>query len=320
VVEYALPMVTAGSELVETESGVTVGAAAAMVMLRVLLAVCGVEDESVTVAVKLEVPAVVGVPLRVPLLARESPLGSPLGTVNLYGAVPPVAARVAEYAVPAVPEGSEAVVNDTGVVVVAAVATAMLNTLLTFCGVAEESVTVMVKLQLQAVVGVPLSAPLLIREVPSGKPVGTVNLYGAVPPVAARVAEYAVPTVPEGREVVVNDTGVVVLATAATAMLNTLLTFCGVAEESVTVMVKLQLQAVVGVPLSAPLLIRAVPSGKPLGTVNLYGAVPPVAAMVAEYAVPTVPEGREVVVNASGLAVVTGATAMLNDLLTLCGL
>jgi hypothetical protein len=52
-------------------------------------------------------------------------------------------------------------------------------------------------------------------------------------------------------------------------MLNTLLTDFGVEDESVTVMVKLQLQAEVGVPLSAPLLIRAVPSGKPLGTVNL---------------------------------------------------
>jgi hypothetical protein len=58
--------------------------------------VCAGLEESVTVAVKLTVPLVVGVPATVPLEARVNALGR-LPTVidQVYGAVPPVALREA---------------------------------------------------------------------------------------------------------------------------------------------------------------------------------------------------------------------------------
>jgi hypothetical protein len=54
--------------------------------------------ESVTVTVKLKVPAAVGVPERMPLLAKVIPPGSaPAETLHAYPLpVPPVAASVAE--------------------------------------------------------------------------------------------------------------------------------------------------------------------------------------------------------------------------------
>ena len=52
---------------------------------------------SVTLAVKLEVPAVVGVPVIVPVLERDKPAGSvPALTDHVSGAVPPVAESVVE--------------------------------------------------------------------------------------------------------------------------------------------------------------------------------------------------------------------------------
>ena len=42
------------------------------------------------------------------------------------------------------------------------------------------------------------AGPALLRERPLGKPPAD-QLYGETPPVAASVAEYAVPTVPAGR-------------------------------------------------------------------------------------------------------------------------
>ena len=75
VVEYAVPLCPAGTELVVICTGVT---AAATVMLSDCVAVFGVgEVESVTFAVKLKLPEVVGVPLICPDVAfRLSPAGS----------------------------------------------------------------------------------------------------------------------------------------------------------------------------------------------------------------------------------------------------
>jgi hypothetical protein len=50
---------------------------------------------SVTPNEAICVPAAVGVPLIVPLVLIESPLGRPLAD-HMYGVLPPVAARVAE--------------------------------------------------------------------------------------------------------------------------------------------------------------------------------------------------------------------------------
>jgi len=60
--------------------------------------------ESRTVIEAAKVPDAVGVPLIVPVLLRERPLGKPLAD-QLYGETPPVTASVAEYAVPTVPAG-----------------------------------------------------------------------------------------------------------------------------------------------------------------------------------------------------------------------
>ena len=64
---------------------------------------------SVTVVVTEKVPALVGVPLIAPAVEAESPSGRPL-TAKDYLPLPPMAARVAEYATFTVPSGSEAVV------------------------------------------------------------------------------------------------------------------------------------------------------------------------------------------------------------------
>ena len=86
-------------------------AAAAIVIDSCLLAVC--PAESATVMVKVLVPAFAGVPDKTPAVLKLIPvLQEPLqdGSVQVYGAVPPVAANVVEYAVPTTPDGSEAVV------------------------------------------------------------------------------------------------------------------------------------------------------------------------------------------------------------------
>jgi hypothetical protein len=79
-----------------------------MVIETVTVAVSGGAPESVSLKVTLEVPAAVGVPVMAPVVAlRLRPAGSvPDTMVHISGATPPVLARVAEYAVPMVPEAS----------------------------------------------------------------------------------------------------------------------------------------------------------------------------------------------------------------------
>ena len=74
-----------------------------MMMPKAFVAVCAVgEVESFTCTVKLDVPAVVGVPEITPVeAAKVSPTGSdPELIVQVYGDVPPLAPSVALYAVP----------------------------------------------------------------------------------------------------------------------------------------------------------------------------------------------------------------------------
>jgi len=60
-----------------------------------------------------------------------------------------------------------------------------------------------VKEDVAAVVGVPEIAPAVESVKPEGSvPDASVHVYGELPPVAAKVAEYAVPTVPPASEVV----------------------------------------------------------------------------------------------------------------------
>jgi hypothetical protein len=81
------------------------------------LAVAAVPEESVTLTVKLKVPAAEGVPARIPPLARVRPPGSaPADTVQAYPApVPPVAVSVAEYDALIVPPGRGVAVTFNGV-------------------------------------------------------------------------------------------------------------------------------------------------------------------------------------------------------------
>ena len=73
-------------------------------------------DESVTFTVKLEVPAVVGVPEIVPELLKERPAGSaePDARLQVSEPAPPLACNVALYAVPTVPPESVVVLMPGG--------------------------------------------------------------------------------------------------------------------------------------------------------------------------------------------------------------
>ena len=86
-------------------------------MTTLRLAVAAAPEESLTWTVKLKVPAVVGVPARIPPLARVRPPGSaPEDTVQAYPApVPPAAVSVTEYAALTVPPGKDIAVIVSGV-------------------------------------------------------------------------------------------------------------------------------------------------------------------------------------------------------------
>lgn len=79
-------------------------------------AIAGGAAESVTWTVMLKLPGPLGVPLMTPVLASVSPVGNcPEVIPQVYGGVPPWAARVAEYATPATAPGREAVATDKGI-------------------------------------------------------------------------------------------------------------------------------------------------------------------------------------------------------------
>ena len=301
VVEYAVPAVPPGSDVVVTVGGC---AAAATAMLNAFVPV--LFAASVTCTVNDAVPAVVGVPEITPVDAtRLNPAGNvPALTLQLYGVVPPLACSVVEYAVPAVPPGSDVVVTVGGC---AAAATAMLNAFVPVLFAA--SVTCTVNDAVPAAVGVPEITPVdAARLNPAGNvPALTLQLYGVVPPLACSVVEYAVPAVPPGSDVVVTVGG---CAAAATAMLNAFVPVLFAA--SVTCTVNDAVPAVVGVPEITPVdAARLNPAGNvPALTLQLYGVVPPLACSVVEYAVPAVPPGSDVVVTVGGCA--AAATAMLN--------
>jgi hypothetical protein len=81
-----------------------------------------------------------------------------------------------------------------------------------------------------------------------------------VPPLAAKVVEYAVPTVPEGTEPVEIATGVTVVATV---MVNDFAAVCAVGVvESVTFTVKLNDPDAVGVPEIVPPVESVNPPGR----------------------------------------------------------
>ena len=130
-------------------------------------------------------------------------------------------------------------------------------------------------------VGVPAIVPALLKPRPAGSaPDASVHPYGTVPPVAVRVVEYAVPTVPLGVVTVLMTTpfcGFTLREKAACAVC------CGV-DESETCTVKLNWPEAVGVPLITPVVLdndNPAVNG-PETTLKLNGAAPPVTFKVAE--------------------------------------
>src|SRR5579872_2794518 len=71
---------------------------------------------------------------------------------------------------------------------------------------------------------------------------------------------------------------------------------CAGVVESVTVNERLAVPGTVGVPLITPPLFMVRPVGSPV-TAQVYGEVPPVACIVAEYVPPPMPFGSDVVLT-----------------------
>ena len=282
VVEYAVPAVPPGNDVVVTVGGC---AAAATAILKTFVPV--LFAASFTCTVNDDVPAVVGVPEITPVdAARLNPAGNvPALTLQLYGVVPPLACSVVEYAVPAVPPGNDVVVTVGGC---AAAATAILSACVTVLFAA--SVTCTVNDAVPTVAGVPEITPVDARLNPAGNmPALTLQLYGVVPPLACSVVEYAVPAVPPGNDVVVTVGG----CAAATGILRFAVAVAAGEPESVTRTVKADVPACVGVPEIRPEAEMVSPTGKlPFVTDQVYGPVPPVAAKVVEYATWEDPLGK----------------------------
>jgi hypothetical protein len=193
VVEYAVPAVPPANDVVVTVGG---WVAAATAILKAFVPV--LFAASVTCTVNETVPAVVGVPEITPGDVRLNPAGNvPALTLQLYGVVPPLACSVVEYAVPAVPPGSDVVVT---VGDCAAAATSILRFAEAVAVGEPESFTCTVKAEVPACVGVPEIRPEPEMVIPTGKlPFASDQVYGPVPPVAAKVVEYATWDVPLGK-------------------------------------------------------------------------------------------------------------------------
>src|SRR5262245_11166559 len=130
--------------------------------MKTFCAPCEVVLLSVTRIVKLNEPSAVGVPLSIPPDETVSPCGNePEDSDQVYGAIPPVAVKVCEYAAPTLAVGSvDTVVIDTGVI------TVRLNIFCALWEVALLSVTRIVKLNEPSAVGVPPITPPDERLIP----------------------------------------------------------------------------------------------------------------------------------------------------------
>ena len=131
-----------------------------------------------------------------------------------------------------------------------------------------------VKLEVPAVVGVPVIVPLPLKANPAGRlPEETPHVTVPVPPLDPRVAVYAALTTPEGRVVVVmTSLGLMVMVNGCFAVWGGVL-------ESVAVTVKFVVPAAVGVPEMSPEPLRVNPPGRlPVVTLQLMEPVPPEAA------------------------------------------
>src|SRR5258705_266777 len=136
--------------------------------------------ESVTLTVKENAAATVGVPVIAPVLAfRLRPVGSaPELRANVYGAVPPLTMMLELYGSPTWPvvAGAQSAVIVGGLIVML-----QLLVVVVACWPGVESVTVTVNENGPAVVGVPVMAPVLGFSVrpPGREPLLIANAYGA---------------------------------------------------------------------------------------------------------------------------------------------
>ena len=139
------------------------------------------------------------------------------------------------------------------------------------------SATRTVKLEVPNAVGVPVSAPAALSVRPAGKdPALTLHAFPPLPPLAANVCEYAVPTVASGSEAVVTVRG-----GGSTTMLRTLVAL--LPPLSATRTVKLEVPTAVGVPVIAPPALSVRPAGStPAIRDQVFPPLPPAAESVCE--------------------------------------
>jgi hypothetical protein len=263
--------------------------------------------------VKFEIPLAVGTPEMVPAdAARVSPWGSlPEVIDHEYGAVPPTAFSVFENGVPIVIAGSVEGAMASGVAVMTTVRAAD-----AVCAGLLLSVTVAVKDEVPLADGTPEMVPVdEVSVSPAGRlPEVIDHEYGAVPPVACRVCEYAVPTTTEGSVEAEILTGV-----GATITWVATDTDCAGLLLSVTVAVKEEVPLAVGIPEMLPVGASVSPEGRLPDVIDHeYGAAPPVACNACEYVAPTVAELSAGVAMVSGVdatEIVTGADVVCIGLL-----
>jgi hypothetical protein len=141
-------------------------------------AFCAEPDaESLTLTVKLKVPAVCGVPLITPPELNDSPLGKdplPATMLHVYGGVPPDAVSAWKYGVP-----TKAPTSGDPVVIVTEVGAGAIVIENGFCADPEaESLALTVKLKVPAVCGVPLITPAELSDSPLGNdPLAATTLH-----------------------------------------------------------------------------------------------------------------------------------------------
>ena len=160
--------------------------------------------------------------------------------------------------------------------------------------------TLTVKFDVPAAVGVPLITPAAVIVSPAGSvPEARVTVYGPAPPDHATVALYGTATVAGGRDVVVMTGG-----PGRTVIVNVSVSVWPIASVAVTVNVA-EL-AVVGVPVIVPAPDIAMPAGsEPPVTANVYGVLPPVAAICPVNGTPTSASGSVCAVTTTFVAAVT---------------
>jgi len=138
-----------------------------------------------------------------------------------------------------------------------------------------------------AVVGVPESTPVELFSVShagNDDPEAIEYVYGPFPPVTVMVAVYFVPTVPLPAE---QGPQLRFIGGPVTWMVQVAISVLPLA--SVTCVLNVYVPAVVGLPESTPVLLSVSPGGSvPEANAYLYGPVPPLADIIAEYDAPTV--------------------------------